>query len=205
MDPYPNTLSYERKTPRTRQLVIGLILLAIGAYWTIQAFRRGNFTANPAGVTFVTNTRPADGEKNVLPNSLHIEARLNAGQAVNPESVDTTTVQLYRTDNRRGVPAQVNTSAAGDVITLTPLDMLEPNTQYTFEVRGVKDVTDTNVMPFNMSFTTSAGAPATTYPVGFEKADLPSDNAHYTGLTIGPDRCLYAGTADGKIIRRRIL
>jgi glucose/arabinose dehydrogenase len=205
MDPYPNTLNYERKTPRTKQLVIGLILLAFGAYWTIQALRRGSFTANPAGVSFITNTRPADGEKNVLPNSLHIEARLNPGQAINPETVDTVTVKLYRTEDKKPVPAQVNTSAAGDVITLTPLNMLEPSTQYTFEVRGVKDVTGTDLMPYNMSFTTSEGAPATTYPVGFEKSDLPRDNAHYTGLAIGPDHCLYAGTADGRIIRRRIL
>ena len=205
MDPYPNTLSYERKTPRTKQLVIGLILLAMGAYWTIQAIRRGNFTANPAGVSYITNTRPADGEKNVLPNALHIEARLNPGQAINPETVDTTTVRLYRTDNQKPVPAQVNTSAAGDVITLTPLDMLEPSTKYTFEVNGVKDVTDTKLMPFNMSFTTSEAAPATPYPVGFEKSDVSSDSAHYTGLAIGPDHCLYAGTADGRIIRRAIL
>src|SRR5687767_4659482 len=126
MDPYPNTLSYERKTPRTKQLVIGLILLAMGAYWTIQAFRRGNFTANPSGVSYITNTRPADGERNVLPNALHIEARLNPGQALNPETVDTTTVKLYRADDQKPVPAQVNTSTAGDVITLTPLGMLEP-------------------------------------------------------------------------------
>jgi glucose/arabinose dehydrogenase len=179
MDPYPNTLSYERKQPRTKQLVIGLVVLAIGAFWVIQAMRRGSFTANPSGVSFITSSRPADGEKNVLPNALHIEARLNAGQAINPDSVDTVTVKLYRTGDKKDIPAQVNTSAAGDVITLTPLEMLAPNTQYTFEVNGVKDVTDTKLIPYNMS-------------------------EHYTGLTIGPDHCLYAGTADGKIIRRRI-
>ena len=205
MDPYPNTLSYERKRPRTTQLVVGLLLLALGAYWTIQAYRRGNFTANPSGVSYITNTRPADGERNVLPNALHIEARLNPGQALNPDTVDSTTVKLYRADDQKPVPAQVNTSTAGDVITLTPLGMLESMTKYTFEVRGVKDVTDTAVMPYTMSFTTSEGAPATTYPVGFEKSDVSSDNAHYTGLAIGPDHCLYAGTADGRIIRRRIL
>src|SRR4051812_19602319 len=199
MDPYANTLSYERRTPRTKQLVIGLIVLALGAFWVIQAMRRGNFTANPAGVSYITSSRPADGEKDVLPNALHIEARLNAGQAINPDTVDPLTVKLYRTADKKNVPAQVNTSAAGDVITLTPLEMLEPKTKYTFEVLGVKDVTDTKLMPYNMSFTTSEGAPATTYPVGFEKSDLPSDNAHYTGLTVGPDHCLYAGTADGKI------
>jgi glucose/arabinose dehydrogenase len=206
MDPHANTLSYERKTPRTKQLVIGLIVLAIGAYWVIQAMRRGNFTANPAGVSYITNTRPADGEKNVLPNALHIEARLNSGQAINPETVDTVTVKLYRSADRKDVPAQVNTSAAGDVITLTPLQMLEPSTQYTFEVNGVKDVTDTKLIPHKMSFTTSEGAPATTYPVGFEKSEnVTSDNARYTGLTIGPDHHLYAATADGRIIRRAIL
>ena len=205
MDPYSNTLSYERRTPRTRQLVIGLLVLAIGAFWVIRAMTKGSFTANPAGVSYITSSRPADGEKNVLPNSLHIEARLNPGQAINPDTVDTVTVKLLRTADRKDIPAQVNTSAAGDVITLTPLQILESNTQYTFEVQGVKDITDTKLLPFNMSFTTSEGAPATTYPAGFEKSDLHSDDAHYTGLTIGPDHCLYAGTADGRIIRRQIL
>ena len=201
---YPNTLNYERKAPRTKQMVIGLIVLALGAYWATQAFRKGSFTANPTGVSFITGTRPTDGEKDVLPNTF-IEARLNPGQAIDPETVDLTTVKLYRTKDKRDVPAQVNTSAAGDVLTLTPLDMLDPNTQYTFEVKGVKDVTATDLIPFNMSFTTSGGAPATTYPVGFEKLDLPTDHEYYTGLTIGPDHQLYACTADGKIVRRRIL
>jgi hypothetical protein len=40
--------------------------------------------------------------------------------------------------------------------------------------------------------------------VGFEKTDVPGDTNYYTGLTIGPDHCLYAGTVDGKIIRRAI-
>ena len=204
MDPYTNTLHYERRKPRTKQLVIGLLVLAAGSFWVIQSMRHGSFTANPSGVSFITSSRPADGEKNVLPNALHIEARLNNGQAVNPDTVTAATVKLYRAADNRDIPAQVNTSAAGDVITLTPLQMLESNTKYTFEVDGVKDVTDTKLLKFDMSFTTSEGAPATTYPAGFEKSDLPSDNERYTGLTISPDHCLYAATADGKIIRRPI-
>ena len=51
MDPYSNTWNYERKTPGTRQLVIGFIVLAIGAFWVIQAMRKGSFTANPSGVS----------------------------------------------------------------------------------------------------------------------------------------------------------
>src|SRR5687767_8772572 len=176
MHPYSNTLSYERKRPRTKQLVIGLIVLAIGAYWVIQAFRRGSFTANPSGVAFIASARPADGEKNVLPNT-HIEARLNPGQAIDPGTVDLSTVKLLRASDKELVPAAVNVSAAGDVITLTPIAMLEANTQYTFEIRGVKDLTETDLIPFNMTFTTSAGAPATTYPIGFEKVDLPSEHA----------------------------
>ncbi|MEA2710871.1 MAG: large repetitive protein [Phycisphaerales bacterium] len=204
MQSQSSTLMYERKTPRTKQLVIGLIVLALGAFWVIQAVRRGSFMANPSAVTTITSSRPANGEKDVLPNT-HIQAWLNAGQAIDPATVDVSTIKLYRTKDKQPVPAQVNTSAAGDVITLTPLGMLEPNTQYTFEVRGVKDLGDAELIPFEMSFTTSAGAPATTYPVGFEKIDLPSDHAYYTGLTIGPDHALYAGTVDGKIIRRQIL
>ena len=41
------------------------IVLSLGAYWAVQAFRRGQFMADPSGVAFITSTRPANGEKNL--------------------------------------------------------------------------------------------------------------------------------------------
>src|SRR2546422_1081252 len=90
-------------------------------------------------------------------------------------------------------------------LVLTPMALLEPGTRYTFEVRGVKDTSGADLMKFNMSFTTSGGTPTESFPVAFEKIDLPSDAARYTGLAVGPDHKLYAGTADGRIFRRAIM
>jgi hypothetical protein len=66
--------------------------------------RKGSFTANPAGVSYITSSRPADGVTDVLPNALHIEARLNPGQAINPDTVDHCHRQALRTAEARTSP-----------------------------------------------------------------------------------------------------
>jgi glucose/arabinose dehydrogenase len=190
---------------RAKHAVVAALVLLGAAAWIFQSLRRGSFQADPSGITMVTNTRPADGESGVLPNSF-ISAYLNNGHAIdpNPRTLNTQTVRLYRTRDGAAVPAQVTTSAAGDDIVLKPIEMLETGTQYTFEIKGVKDRAGAALLPFAMSFSTSSEGAAAQYPAAFEKVELPGDQEHYTGLTIGPDHRLYAGTADGKIIRRAI-
>jgi hypothetical protein len=124
-------------------------------------------------VSFITNTRPSNGERDVLPNAF-VEAHVNPGQALDPESIDASTVKLFRTKDKQLIPSNINVSAAGDTITLTPAQMLDPGTQYTFEVRGVKDLSDANVMPFDMTFTTSGGNTATTYPWALRRPTCPA-------------------------------
>jgi glucose/arabinose dehydrogenase len=193
---------------RAKQIIPAAILIVIGIIWVVQTMRKGAFVADPSGVAMVTNTRPANGEKDVLPN-IFVSAYLNSGHAIDPGTLDVNTVRLYRTTDQHPVPAQVNTSAAGDDIVLTPLQFLDAATKYTFEVKGVKDSTGAELMPFQMTFTTGAGTASSTYPAAFEKIDLGSggsggDHEYYTGITVGPDHLLYAGTVDGKIIRRPI-
>src|SRR5256885_8691999 len=121
-------------TPRrfnTKHLIIATIAVAVGGFWIIQAFRRGSFLADPSGVTNITYTRPADGERDVLPNAF-IAAYLNPGHAIDPDSLGPQTVQLYRTADRKLIPAQINTSGGNDDIVLTPMSLLEPGTRYTF-------------------------------------------------------------------------
>ena len=199
----PNPLSYEPRRSRAKQIVLAVIALSIGLLWVVQTFRRGTLTADPTAVTMITSSRPADGEREVLPNAF-ISAYLNEGHAIDPDSVDNLTVRLLKTDDKEIIPAQVNTSAAGDAIVLTPLRILEPLTRYTFEVKGVKNANGDELLPFSMSFTTAAGTPTTTYPAAFDRVPLPTEHRYFTGLTVGPDKRLYAATVDGKIIRHSI-
>ncbi len=197
---------YERPRRRWKvsHVVVGLLVVAAGCYWLLQMMRKGAKFADPSGVTTVTYSRPADGEKEVLPNTF-VSVYLSAGHSVDPASLNVSTVRLYRTSDNKAVPAQCNTSAAGDDIVLTPLAMLDPQTKYTFEIRGVKDTTGADLMPYTMSFTTSGGARTEAFPVAFDKLDLPSESARYTCLDMGPDGKLYASTVDGRIMRREIL
>ena len=203
--PYSQPIQFSPATSRFRvgHIAVAVIAVALGAYWIAQTVRKGAFSTDPSAVTRIVNSRPADGEGDVLPNS-YISADVSAGHAIDPESIDVETVRLYRASDRRLFPAQVNTSAAGDSLVLTPLEMLEPGTRYTFEVRGVRDSTGGELLPFTMSFTTTGAGKSAAFPVAFEKLDVPGEALYYTALAIGPDRKLYSGTADGRIVRRRI-
>jgi hypothetical protein len=146
------------RRPRRRPgRIIGTILvLGIGLFWIVQTVRRGMFSPDPSGVTMVTSTTPARGDAEVLPNTF-VTAYFNPGHSIDRGTLDNATVRLYRTGDRMPVAATVSTSAACDDIVLTPTQMLEPRTQYTFEVDGVKHSTGAEMLPFKMTFTTSGG------------------------------------------------
>jgi glucose/arabinose dehydrogenase len=189
---------------RFSHFLVGLIALALGGYWLTQAIRKGSFVADPSGLTQIMLTRPANGERDVLPNTF-VQAELNAGHALDPDTLDAATVKLYRSSDQLLIPSRINTSGGNDDIVLTPLVMLDPGTQYTFEVKGVKDTTGADVFPFKMSFTTSGGASTEQFPVAFEKFEAMAGTSRFTSLAIGPDHKLYAGTGDGTILRCNIL
>jgi glucose/arabinose dehydrogenase len=167
-------------------------------------------SANRPTVRF---TRPADHETNVLPN-IYISCDVNLpnlGAGVAQGSLYNDALKLYRTKDKQPIPFQFNTSGGGDSIVVTPLDLLDANTEYTFEVTdGVRDTSGARFMPFTVTFTTAAGATTESYPVAFTKIPMPEtkvmapDGVHpsaYTGLTMGPDGKLYAATYDGRIFR----
>ena len=128
----------------------------------------------------------------------------NDGHVIDAKTVRPDTVKLFRTADRREVPAAVNTSGGGDVIVLRPAEPLEPNTQYTFEVNaGVRDTAGAAFNYYASKFTTAAGAgtPAE-LPVAFEQVPLPAAGGEmFTSLAVGPDDRLYASTMDGRIMR----
>src|SRR5829696_6320824 len=121
------------------RVVLAVILIAMGAGWVVSSFRAGKLVVDPEGVTMIVLTRPGDGEKDVLPNSF-VSADLNSGHAIDPGTLSTKSVKLFRDRDNDPVAAAVNTSAAGDSIVLQPMQQLEPRTVYRFVVtRGVKD------------------------------------------------------------------
>jgi hypothetical protein len=165
--------------------------------------------APPKPQPVITVTRPADGETGVLPNSF-VAADVflpNFGHGVDSESMNTNSVKLFKLQNDKQIeiPGHVNTSGAGDAIVFQPVEMLETGTRYQFSCNGVRDTGGADFKPFTMSFTTASDAMLSTYPVAFEKVELPVTSHPFgnifTGLTIGPDHRLYAGTYDGRILR----
>lgn len=56
------------------------------------------------------------------------------GAGVNPGSLNTTNVKLYRTRDNKLVPGIVGTSGGNDTIVYQPSGHLEPNTNYTFRI-----------------------------------------------------------------------
>src|SRR5438552_1163175 len=90
------------RSSRAKHVIIALLFLIPGAIWVVQTARRGAFTADPSGVTMVIHTTPAKGEREVLPNAF-ISAYLNPGHSIDRGTLDSRSVQLYRTTDRMPV------------------------------------------------------------------------------------------------------
>ena len=188
--------------------IVSVLIIAAVAYFGAYKFaaKEVAFAASRPSSPSVTLTRPAKDEQGVPPNAfISCDLNLpNQGHGVEAKTMTGESVQLRRADNDAIVAAQLNTSGAGDAIVLTPMDLLEPNTRYTFTVTPkVTDTSGAYFEPFEMTFTTAAGSLAQNYPVAFEKLSLEGTKIEsaYTGMAIGPDGKLYAGTFDGRILR----
>jgi glucose/arabinose dehydrogenase len=179
---------------------IGLVEMKLAAKFGRQEIARSIPEANRPSVRF---PRPEAQETNVPPSAfIAADVNLpNEGHGIDPASLKSDSVKIYRTRDRHLVDARVNTSGAGDAIVLQPVDLLEPNTDYTFEVNGAKDTSGAEFQPYAMHFTTGAAMKVEEFPAAFEKVTLQSTRDVFTGLTIGPDHKLYACTFDGKIVR----
>lgn len=153
----------------------------------------------------VTATRPGHYDGSVALDAFVAAdvALPNDGYVVDGKTVTPQSVKLFRTADRREVPAVVNTTGGGDAIVLKPRERLEPNTQYTFEVNGgCRDTAGAAFNYFASTFTTAAGAATTPLPVAFEKVELPAAKGEmFTSLAFGPDHRLYASMMDGRVVR----
>jgi hypothetical protein len=163
--------------------------------------------APPLPVPLVGHTRPSPGQVDVLPNtSISADVYLpNVGSGVSSATMNTRTVHLDKLlPGGRSVPVEgnVNTSGAGDSIVFVPSDMLDGGSTYRFSCYGVKDMSGALFKPYSMTFTTASNAKLSQYPVAFEHVQMPETFGHiFTGLTIGPDHRLYAGSYEGTIYR----
>ncbi|HEV2293447.1 MAG TPA: choice-of-anchor D domain-containing protein [Tepidisphaeraceae bacterium] len=157
----------------------------------------------------VTATRPANGAVNVVRDTF-IAADVflpNPGQGINPNTLTSRTVKLYRTSDGVDIPATRNTSAAGDALVLQPGAPLAANTTYTFAVTaGLEDTSGQPFFPYTATFTTGTTVGSGDSGVSFDKVGLPTAmNQSFSGVTMGPDNRLYATTLTGHIFRYDIL
>jgi len=101
------------------------------------------------------------------------------------------------------VPANLGTSGGGDAVVLQPTGLLQPFTNYTFQITSeLKDTSGAAFAPFTFKFNTGNQTSVGPTTGSFTKTSLPSTaNQLWTGVTFGPDGKLYGGTLDGKIYR----
>src|SRR4051812_33627408 len=124
-----------KKTRRPGRIAMGLAAaLVLAAGVCLWARGRGDYTCLVRGVgpefrvlhhpprPAVMASRPADRDTNVLPDAfVAVDVRLpNSGKVVDATTLSEKTVRLYRTADKREVPAIVNTSGGGDDIVLHP-------------------------------------------------------------------------------------
>ncbi|KAB8332807.1 glycosyl hydrolase, partial [Scytonema tolypothrichoides VB-61278] len=153
---------------------------------------------------YVTAVTPADGTTGVLRNSSIVANVFVPGGGIRGNTVTNETVQLLRASDLSQIPATVNTTGGGDVLTLQPSDYLDPNTRYIFKVTsGVEDGSGRQFLPFTSSFTTgTGGGPGSGDPtIAFELRRGVATGRLFSSVAIGPDNRLYVATLTGEILR----
>jgi hypothetical protein len=119
-------------------------------------------------------------------------------------TVSDTTVFLYQTSLGQvagHVPSSVIVSGDSVAITLTPLALLQPFTNYTFSItNGVQDQNGTPFLPYTITFTTGSTGAVTIGPAGVSFTKVPTSVASrgYTSVAILGNR-LYATSFTGGI------
>ena len=159
------------------------------------------FTPHP----WVRATRPAMLQDNVDPATF-VAADVglpNTGHGVDDRTLSEHTVLLYRSSDRQPVRSLRNTTGGGDAIVLQPVEALDPQTEYTFEVTpNVRDTSGVSFKPYKTTFVTGQDRAMVNFPGGFEKIAQPSTiGMPVITLVIGPDGRLYGTTVDGRIVR----
>ena len=183
------------------------VCAAAGLYLSAIAFARWEKSRAPGPpMPIICQTRPDNRETGVSPNTAVVADIYlpNYGSGVSTVTMNTKNVKLFKVDGKYEieVAGHANTSGAGDSIVFQPEDMLDVGSTYHFHVSGVRDTSGALFTPYDMTFTTAPQTALSSYPVAFDHIHLPNtDGITFTGLTVGPDHRLYAGSFDGIIYR----
>jgi hypothetical protein len=188
-----------------RLLVLLLALAVVSFCWWARG--RGYFfaikrTIFPATIVSaapkVVVSCPPDGATDVAVDTV-ITADIDATTGIEPASVAGGAAFLVRTADQTLTRSSVSL-AGGNQLVLRPSQPLHPGTNYTFHVTStLKDKSGRAAGAYAISFSTAAPPdPA----VGFEKLpQAESNGVGFTCLCVGPDKRLYAGSDDGRILR----
>ena len=157
----------------------------------------------PSNQPAVDQVRPAAGATDIDRDGFVGVDLILPNAGLDEGSLTSDTVKLTRVSDGRQVPAKINTSGGGDAIILQPLQILDAETQYRFEITGgVNDVYGVAFVPYSQTFTTGFGISRAASDVAFEKIALPqTQGTLYSSVVVGPDDRLYATTIDGQIVR----
>jgi hypothetical protein len=163
---------------------------------------------------YVIATSPANGARDVslntvsiAANSLHVPAVAGYQGGVDNQTINDTTVKLYKQIDTSfyRVKGTVQGTGGGDAISFSPSVSLEPYTQYKFVITsGVKSYSGAAFAPYEMKFTTGPAVidSSTFLNAQFKKIPIPgTQNIKYSSLTFGPDGKFYALRFDGLIER----
>jgi hypothetical protein len=141
--------------------------------------------------------------------SVSVDLVFPGDNSIDGSTVSPTTVKLYEVKGTQKTLVSgtaVNTSAAGDAVTLSA--SLALGTSYEFEITDkVKDLDGNALLPFTSRFTTTntrVNKQTGLEEVAFTAHTLISSDFGkdgFTTLVIGPDHRLYAATSGGKIER----
>lgn len=169
----------------------------------------GIVTLSGASTTPVINgMTPAPGSLGVFLDRVIVADVTTPNGGINAATLTAETVKIYPSDDPlSSVELVLNTSGGGDIIVARPAELLEPNTNYTFEVTsGLTDFIGVGFEPYLATFRTGSETNDTDASISFERVELDTvPIGQYSGLAIGPDGKLYAGTPFGDLVRWTIL
>ena len=165
------------------------------------------------GSPVIVGSTPTDGASNVSLNTtisanfLDLPNRSSNGStSLDNSTITPFSVQLYEITSTGdlSVAGSVNGTGGGDAINFSPSSPLKANTSYRYVIRGVKDLTGTEVLPFSSVFSTgeeSGGTSGDLDLVSFDNAGVVSSGKKFTTLTMGPEGKLYGLTISGDLHR----
>ncbi|MGC4032487.1 MAG: Ig-like domain-containing protein [Tepidisphaeraceae bacterium] len=200
----PKRLSNGAKLALALWLSAAFLIVAVlfgYAYWSKTREKPTVCEESPVAEKKVYLFGPADTET-AAPVDQPIRAEvLSDDDLIDPKTVSSANVALFRVADRSVVPTKVSVVEDGHAIELSPLAPLESQTNYAFAISsGVKDKYG-NALPAVQTAFVTASAEKPALP-SFEQVALPATKGlGVTCVAVGPDGRLWMSVDDGRIMR----